>query len=98
MDYREEVAPHWHDLGIQLLPEKHIHHLAIVKLNYTSNIERCCTEMFEFWLNVDSDASWDKLINALERIGLISLAEKIRNGKIFSKSDHIIKGSHMVQH
>ena len=38
---------------------------------------------YKFWLNVDTDISWDKLINALERIGQISLAEKIRNGKIF---------------
>ena len=89
MNYEGKVAPHWHDLGIQLLQEEYVHQLDIIQQNYPTNIERCCTEMFKFWLNVDTNASWDKLINVLERIGQISLAEKIRNGKIFSKSDHV---------
>jgi len=90
MNYEGKVAPHWYDLGIQLLQEEYVCKLNIIQQNYPNDIERRCAEMFKLWLDVDTDASWDKLINALEQIGQILLAEKIRNGKIFSKSDHIL--------
>ena len=34
--------------------------------------------MFEYWLEVDEEASWNKLINALEGIGQCALVSKIR--------------------
>ena len=85
INYEGKVAPYWHNLGIQLLQEKHVHHLDIIQQNHLTNMERCCTEMFKYWLNVDTEASWSKLINALEQIEQISLAEKIRKGKILDK-------------
>ena len=78
MKYEEKIAPHWNNLGIQLLEEKRVHKLNIIEENYRGDIERCCTEMFKYWLDVDTKASWDKLIDALERIGQNALAETIK--------------------
>ena len=77
MNFTGKVSLQWHNLWVQLLQEK------------PTDIDRYCVEMSKYWLDIDSEASWDKLINALEQIGQISLAVKIRNGKIFGKSDNI---------
>ena len=71
----KEFASNWHSLGLQLLD---INQLDIIQKNYPTDTERCCTEMLKYWLNVDTEASWDKLINALEQIGQNSLAQKIK--------------------
>ena len=34
--------------------------------------------MFNYWLDVDKTASWDKLIAALKHISQVALAEKIK--------------------
>ena len=46
----------------------------IIEGNHPQNVERCCTEMFEYWLRVDPRASWKKLIKALEEIKENALA------------------------
>ena len=79
MKYRTRIAPHWSNLGIQLLEEKHVHKLKVIKENHPADIEKCCTEMFNYWLDVDTEASWDKLIDALEQIGQNALVEKLQN-------------------
>ena len=81
IDYniRDQVATVWHDLGVQLLPD-HLHaQLDIIEENNPINVQKCCTEMFKYWLKVDTAASWSKLINALLHINQNQLAESIRN-------------------
>ena len=78
MKYERKIAPHWNYLGIELLEEKYVDKLNIIKGNYRDDIERCCTEMLKYWLDVDTKATWDKLIDALEHIGQNALAEKIK--------------------
>ena len=75
---RDDVAPRWYDLGIQLLNEKQIAQLKIIKDNHPQDVVKCCTEMFDYWLRVDVEASWNKLIAALKMIDEISLAQKIK--------------------
>ena len=82
MKYQGRIAPHWSNLGVQLLEEKYANKLKIIQTDYPADAERCCTEMFNHWLNVDTKASWDKLIDALEQIGQNSLAEKIKEDNI----------------
>ena len=91
MKYEGKIAPHWNYLGIQLLEEKYVYKLNIIKENYPADIDKCCTEMFKYWLDVDTKASWDKLIDALEHIGQNALAERIK--------EDVFKGSciHYVQ-
>ena len=78
MKYEGKIAPHWNRLGIQLLEEKDVHKLNIIKEDHPVGTEKCCTEMFKYWLDVDTKASWDKLIDTLECIGQNSLAETIK--------------------
>ena len=52
--------------------------LDFIEGNYHHDVKTCCSEMFKYWLIVDTKASWNKLIEALEMIDEIALAEKIK--------------------
>ena len=78
MKYRDKIAPYWDDLGKQLLQDEYVHQLSIIQTNYPTNAQKCCDEMFQYWLAVDVKANWNKLINALEVIQQNVLAAKIR--------------------
>ena len=73
---RDKVAKDWYDLGVQLgiTFEK----LNIIKINDSGNVQMCCTMMFQYWLQVDAKANWNKLIKALEDIKYNALAETIK--------------------
>ena len=77
--YRDKVAPHWYDFGIQLLENECVDKLHIIEKNHPGDVERCCTEMFIYWLQVDTEASWNKIADALEVIGQSVLAKKIKD-------------------
>ena len=62
---------------MQLLEEEQCAKLNIIKDNHPQDAEKCCTEMFDYWLSVDTGASWNKLIATLKNIDEIALAEKI---------------------
>ena len=78
---KDEVALEWYDLGVQLLSEEHRKRLDIIRGD-NPQVGGCCTEMFKCWLDVDPEASWNKLIEALKMIGKIALAEKIKRDVI----------------
>ena len=78
MKYRNNIAPHWYDLGIHLLQEEYTHKLHIIQAGHHNNIEYCCDEMFQYWLAVDTEANWNKLIDALELIHQSTTAAIIR--------------------
>ena len=75
---RSTIATKWEDLGVQLLLDKNIPKLMVIKENNVQNVEACCGKMFEYWLEVDEEASWNKLINALEEINQNTLAVNIK--------------------
>ena len=85
-EIRDQVATEWHDLGVQLLPNNLQVQLGIIENNNTGNAKMCCTRMFEYWLQVDTTASWDKLIEALRRINKNQLAERISREILQSNS------------
>ena len=64
----------WEDLGVELLNEKQWVMLEFIKENNYGHAQRCCTQMFMYWLRVDTEASWNMLIAALKEIGQHSLA------------------------
>ena len=88
MKYRDEIAPYWHDLGMQLLQEKYFFKLKVIQTNNPNDVEKCCDRMFEYWLSVDVQADWNKLIDALEHIQKNATAARIRQdifiGKLIS--------------
>ena len=78
-DYvRVDVAPHWYDLGIHLLDAEQAKKLNVIRSDHPEDSEKCCTALFNYWLQVDTTASWDKLIIALNQIGQDVLANRIK--------------------
>ena len=73
-----EVSPNWYDLGVQLLNTEQAKKLKTIKVDHPGDSEKCCTELFAYWLQVDTNASWDKLIIALQQIDYVVLADRIR--------------------
>ena len=59
------VAKHWYELGINLLETSE--ELDILQTNYPNNVEACCIEMFQLWLQRQPKASWNQLINTLRK-------------------------------
>ena len=79
MKYRDRIAPYWRKLGIELLQEKHTYNkLNVIQADRPNKAEECCDLMFQYWLAVDTEANWDKLIDALEFIHQNATAAKIR--------------------
>ena len=74
---RNDVATDWDDLGVQLLPNDLQGQLNIIRCNNPTDAIRCTTLMFQYWLQVDTTASWNKLIEALRKINKIHLADTI---------------------
>ena len=75
---RTRVAPHWYDFGVQILGDEFVHKLDVIKANHPNDVEGCCKEMFNYWIQVDPDASWNKLTDALEQIEHYALAVKVK--------------------
>ena len=75
-----EAAAHWWYLGIQLLKSR-MGTLSTIKANYPQDVNRCCQALLEKWLESQSDASWDQLIEALESplVEMVYLAERIKS-------------------
>ena len=59
-----------------------IHTLNVIEEKHCHDPEKCCNEMFKYWLN-NCDPTWDKMIDALEQIQQDELAAAInRNDAI----------------
>ena len=84
MKYIDDVAPYWYNLGTQLL-QKHAHMLNVIEANNLNDVQKSCVKMFQHWLDVDVQANWKKLIDALECIQMNVLAEKIRQDNLIGK-------------
>ena len=76
---RDSVAPSWYDFGVELLKNEHIERLDIIEKNHPGDVQRCCSEMFKYWLQIDTEATWNKLTDSLEGIGKTVLAKKVKN-------------------
>ena len=72
------VAAHWYDLGVQLL-DYATGVLDVIKADHPNDANKCCTVMFEKWLMLKPDASWNQLVTALTNLGLNSLAANLRS-------------------
>jgi len=68
----------WHHLGVKLdLP---VHSLKEIRVNYSAyGTGRQKQEMITKWLEYDTEASWNKLANALKEMGQHVAAIKIWN-------------------
>ena len=72
------VTTHWRSIGIQLLKNEDVNKLNTIASDFPGNHTRCCNEMFRLWFQSDKQATWKKLLDALEAVGLIALADDIK--------------------
>ena len=77
---RSSVGKKWFDLGVELLDSNDIAELNKTEAEYSSDLDKCCTKMFNLWLNKQPTASWNQLIEALRQPGidLGTLASRIK--------------------
>lgn len=80
------VIPKWYEIGLKLLKEEQEQQLDVIKSDHPGDNTTCCTEMFWYWLRSNDDASWLKLIEALQSpaIEFYTVASKLE--KIFTGS------------
>ena len=48
-----------------------------IKANNPNDVSKCCTEMFQLWLNKSSNPTWNQLIHALKEVDLNRRANEI---------------------
>ena len=60
-----------------MLPNSLQVQLDVIRNRNPTNAIRCTTQMFQYWLQVDVTASWNKLIEALRKINKHFLAKII---------------------
>ena len=67
------AAPKWYELGLELLNEDIFGEFEVAN---RGDVKKCCSEMFQYWLKMDLNASWKKLIAALKQpsVGVNTLA------------------------
>ena len=72
----KDVTADWFQLGVQLgvKPAK----LRQIDQDCGGKTERCSTEMLNCWLQGDLEASWGKVVEALQRMDRVVLAQQLQ--------------------
>ena len=73
------VTDKWEKIFVQLLGDEHRGVMTILRRDHQGNSEDGCTAMFEKWLELCPNPSWDDLITALRAnsVRKIALAEEL---------------------
>ena len=82
--FKKEICPHWYNLGVQLLDDSHVPNLDSIQENYQKDVDKCCTKMFQLWLEKKPSACWNDLLDALTVMELLELSNKIRTALVTS--------------
>ena len=71
------TASKWYQLGVQLeIPSAM---LSTIEIDHPRDVQRCMTEVLDWWLRNAPERSWEKLTEALEAVGGYTvLVEKLR--------------------
>ena len=57
-------AAYWEDIGVYLDIE--LGRLKIIKADHPGDTSACCKDLWKKWLEVDTDATWEKLFTAID--------------------------------
>ena len=82
--YITDMAPSYYNIGLELdvVDSK----LKVIQSDPSlPDLERKCRKMLEVWLETDISATWKKLCDALQDVGLIVLAEQIKGVQWINK-------------
>ena len=69
----KKAASKWDILGWALLDEDQSTKIDIIKSNFQDS-EKCCVEMFNYWLTTHPNVNWHDLVTALNTADLQSAA------------------------
>ena len=73
-DLIQEVAPHWHDIGVQLgLAQRD---LAIVETDHSNSCVLRCLKTFKKFLE-SNNPTWEEVLRSVRAVNLITLAERV---------------------
>lgn len=73
--FYKRYATYWREIGIELNVD--CSELEIIRENYATHhnkTEECCKAMIKEWLKVDINATWKKLIKAIDNVEAITRA------------------------
>ena len=59
-------ASKWRQLGTQLNIDQHL--MDNIERNHQNDCEGCCSKMFSEWLDINTTASWDDIITAVDNL------------------------------
>ena len=74
---KKPLGSNWYNLGIDLLEVDDVEALSTIQSEHTTDVNTCCTKMFQLWLRKQPTATWNKLIDSLRYIDLNHLANEI---------------------
>ena len=59
-------ARHWKKIASNIdIP---LYTIQTIEFNFPNSATRCCEHMFETWIEQDINASWNKLLNAIDKL------------------------------
>ena len=71
-----EISDKWYTLGVQL--DIKSHNLRSIESHGTFSVDKCRHEMFDVWIQSDPNASWEKLVEALNTMDYHCLAQSVQ--------------------
>ena len=79
----EQYAIYWKQLGVELGVKSY--HITNITENNASRklrqVEECCSQMLQKWLDIDPSATWAKLDDAIKKIKLPSTTSPVSTDK-----------------
>ena len=57
-------AAQWEDIGVYL--DIQLGHLNAIRANHPGDVEGSCKDLWKKWLELDPDATWDKLFTTID--------------------------------
>ena len=78
----EKYAVIWRNIGLELNITSEV--LDIIKVDHPTEVQARCRAMLKVWLQKDPEASWDKLLHAVEATDKHHHISSIEIGKILA--------------
>ena len=66
-----KYAPHWKNIGIEL--GLHLYSLENITANHSRDSVACLIDVFQRWLEINDDATWESLEVALTNVNRVRL-------------------------
>lgn len=68
-----QYAARWRDLGVQLdITTNSLDIIAANNVHHREYVNSCCRDMLIKWIEIDTEATWNKLHNAIVKLPLLS--------------------------